>query len=104
MYNQYRMSVDKLLNVLKLTEQELLQKYPNLSLYFNWYDADSKNFRVLKSLKNPASFYKDISNLNVDTYATILKLIDVLDLNNTELDKKLEHVFIGRPKYNSCGN
>jgi hypothetical protein len=89
--------------LLKLTEVELLDKYRNLNIYFNWNSYDSSAFLLLKAkIRTTIGFYTNIERLkDMDVYGTILKLLDVANLNGTEIDKKLDEIFIGRPQYNS---
>ena len=63
--------------------------------------------KVKESYYNDNHFYNDINSLAIndetDLYRTILKIVDILDLNETQLDIKLSKFFLGSPHFASCG-
>ena len=38
-----------------------------------------------------------------DLYRTILKILDLLDLNESKLDNAISKIFLGTPQFNDCG-
>ena len=52
-------------------------------------------------------FMNDIKKLsnkdNSDVYTTLLKIVDLLDLNESILDKKISTIFLGFPHFTNCG-
>lgn len=95
-------SVDKIKNIYK-KELELIE----------WnVKVDDENLCIIKNqikdvYKNDNDFFNDISKLSVrdenDLYRTLLKIIDILDLNESKFDNAVSKIFLGSPCFNNCG-
>jgi hypothetical protein len=59
------------------------------------YSSDDLFYNYIEKLAN---------NSEIDTYPVILKIIDILNLNETELDKKIADIYLGNPGFNTCGD
>jgi hypothetical protein len=74
--------------------------------------VDEENISIIKNeikiiYKNDYDFLNDIHKLAMheknDLYRTILKILDLLDLNESKLDNAISKIFLGTPQFNDCG-
>ena len=74
--------------------------------------VDEENIAIIKNeikiiYKNDYDFLNDIHKLAMheknDLYRTILKILDLLDLNESKLDNAISKIFLGTPQFNDCG-
>ena len=74
--------------------------------------VDDDNMSIINSeikniYKNDYDFLNDIHKLAMhdknDLYRTVLKILDMLDLNESKLDNAISKIFLGTPKFNHCG-
>ena len=104
--------IKQFINFLKMDNQQIFDKYKDECELMNWdSDIDMDNIKVIKSFlknvyTNDSIFYLDISNvsnhINPNLYRTILKIIDILNLNDSDLDNKVSKIFLGAPIFESC--
>ena len=74
--------------------------------------VDDNNISIINSeikniYKNDYDFLNDINTLAMhdknDLYRTVLKILDILDLNESKLDNAISKIFLGTPQFNHCG-
>lgn len=100
-------------NFLSLSLDKIKLNYNHELLLMDWNkQIDDENFIIIKKeIKNVYSndndFMNDIKKLankdNSDVYTTLLKIIDLLDLNESKLDKNISTIFLGFPHFTNCG-
>jgi hypothetical protein len=100
-------------NFLYLSLEKIKITYNHQLLLINWNkNIDDDNFLLIKKIiknvyNNDNDFFNDISKLayddNSDIYTTVLKIIDILDLNESKLDNYISKIFLGFPHFNNCG-
>ena len=103
----------KFINILYLSVDKFKNMYKSQLELTDWNDKiDEVNLSIIKNqirnvYKNDNDFFNDINILAVrdesDLYRTILKIIDVLDLNESKLDNAISKIFLGSPCFNNCG-
>lgn len=83
---------------LEITEWNIIIDYQNLLII----KKQIKNF-----YKNDNDFLDDINILATndisDLYRTILKICDILDLDESKLEIAISKIFLGSPLFNNCG-
>jgi len=104
--------VNLFLELLNMDNDEIISKYSYNCELINWdSNVDIHNMKLIKTIlkssySNDAFFYNDMIHLskhnNSNLYRTILKIIDILDLNETYLDTKLSKIFLGEPGFKNC--
>ena len=103
----------KFIKFVNLSYDKITNNYSKECELIDWNGiTDLDNLLIIKkkikeSYYNDSDFYIDIHSLSIDDetdlYRTILKMIDILDLNETQLDNKLSKIFLGSPHFSSCG-
>ena len=103
----------KFIKFVNLGYDKIINNYSKECELIDWNAiTDLDNFLIInKKIKhsyyNDSDFYIDIHSLSIndetDLYRTILKIIDILDLNETQLDIKLSTIFLGTPHFSNCG-
>lgn len=103
----------KFCNILSLSLDKIKLTYNHQLLLIDWNkQIDDDNFLIIKKeiknvYTNDNDFFNDMSKLanedNTDLYTTVLKIIDLLDLNESKLDNKISKIFLGFPHFKNCG-
>lgn len=105
--------VFKITNFLSMSLEKIKNNYKT-ELELNEWNViiDDQNLLIIKKyIKNvyyyDNDFLNDINKLaeqdETDIYRTFLKIIDILDLNESKLDRHISKIFLGSPHFNNCG-
>ena len=103
-------SIVHFLNFFKLTDHQINQLYGSKLVLITWNIKIDRHIMILSGLQtkifsNDNEFYDYIRILtkkqDIDFYPTFLKIIDLL--NENDLDKQFEKIFLGNPQYH-CSN
>jgi hypothetical protein len=105
--------VFKIAHFLSMTLDKIKNNYKT-ELEMNEWNVitDDQNLLIIKKyIKNvyyyDNDFLNDINKLaeqdETDIYRTVLKIIDILDLNESKLDSSISKIFLGSPHFNNCG-
>jgi hypothetical protein len=105
--------VSKFIKFVNLSYDKISSNYSKECELIEWnVQIDVDNLVIIKknikgSYYTDNDFYTDIYKLalndETELYRTILKIIDILDLNESQLDIKLSKIFLGSPHFNNCG-
>lgn len=104
--------IKQFINFLKMDNNQIIDKYRDECELMNWdSNTDKVNIeRIRTFLRSQYTtdniFYIDMTNISNDNnsnlYRTILKAIDILNLNNSNLDNRLSKIFLGTPTFKDC--
>ena len=105
--------VFKIAHFLSMTSEKIKNNYKTELQLNEWnLNIDDQNLLIIKKyIKNTYyhdnDFLNDINKLaeqdETDIYRTVLKIIDILDLNESKLDSAISKIFLGSPHFNNCG-
>jgi len=105
--------VFKIANFICMTSEKIKNNYKTELELNEWNtNIDDQNLLIIKKyIKNvyyyDNDFFNDINKLaeqdETDIYRTVLKIIDILDLNESKLDSSISKIFLGSPHFNNCG-
>ena len=103
----------KFMQFLNLSLDKIKSYYKSQLDLTEWnYLIDNENLSIIQNhmntkYKSNNDFFTDINTLAMndtkDLYRTILKIIDILDLNEIKLDNAISKIFLGEPHFNNCG-
>lgn len=103
----------KFMQFLNLSLDKIKSNYKSQLDLTEWnYLIDNENLSIIRNQMNTIyksnnDFFTDINTLAMndtkDLYRTILKILDILDLNESKLDNAISKIFLGEPHFNNCG-
>jgi len=108
----------KFIDFLYLSTADIKSKYYHqlTELNWDWYNdmvalSNIRKILDITNIETDNDLYNKLSKLEAnpiaqrdDYYSRILKIIDILGLQDTPLDKYLETLFLTKTNYNTCGS